>query len=433
MSMPQVDPYENLEPELADDLEAMVEERTLRPSPAEIWPEIHDDAFYGFAGQLVKAVDPYTESDPKAILLHLLVAFGNVIGDGPHAVVGAEKHPARINAVLVGATSIGRKTSAWRPIREMFRRCDSPWIEDRVRTGLSTGEGIIYHLRDPQGKDEGITDKRLLAIEPEFSSMLKVMSREGNSLSGVLRTAWDDGNLSTLTKNSPLKATGAHFGLVGHTTKEELLRYLDSTERGNGFANRILWCLVRRSKLLPDGDPIPDAVLNDLAGKMGTLVEWARMDRYICRNPMAANLWRQVYAQLSADRPGLSGAILNRAEAQTLRISLLYALLDQSPTIKIEHLRAAIAVWDVCEASVLSVFGDRTGDVVADRILDELASKEELTRDEVVNLFNRHRTDEVDRAVSMLERIGRILKESRATKGRPVTLYRLARKARKAR
>jgi hypothetical protein len=190
--------------------------------------------------------------------------------------------------------------------------------------------------------------------------------------------------------------------------------------------------LVQRSKLLPDGEPIPDAILDDLAAKMAIVVEWARHDRYLRRDPAAAELWRQIYGQLSADRPGLSGAILNRAEAQTLRLSLIYALLDQSPVIHIEHLRAAIAVWDVCEASVLSIFGDRTGNPIADRILDELKSQGELTREEITHIFSRHRVDETDQALEMLERIGRIIKETRATKGRPATIYRLAKKAKKA-
>lgn len=190
--------------------------------------------------------------------------------------------------------------------------------------------------------------------------------------------------------------------------------------------------MVQRSKLLPDGEPIPDAILDDLAAKMAIVVEWARHDRYLRRDPAAAELWRQIYGQLSADRPGLSGAILNRAEAQTLRLSLIYALLDQSPVIHIEHLRAAIAVWDVCEASVLSIFGDRTGNPIADRILDELKSQGELTREEITHIFSRHRVDETDQALEMLERIGRIIKETRATKGRPATIYRLAKKAKKA-
>jgi hypothetical protein len=393
-------------------------------------PEIHPDAFHGLAGSIVKLIDPYTESDRKAILLHILVGFGNMIGDAPHAVVGAERHSARINAVLVGPTSAGRKGSAWRPIKEILGRSDGLWIKDRVSSGLSSGEGIIYHLRDAEGQDAGVSDKRLLAIEQEFASMLKVMSREGNSLSGVLRQAYDDGNLSTLTKNSPLKATRTHFSLIGHTTKEELLRYLDATEKANGFANRFLWFMVQRSKFLPDGEPIPENILDDLAGRMSEVIAWAKGDQCLKRDPLAAELWRNVYRRLNQDRPGMTGAILSRAAAQTLRLSLIYALLDQSPTIRIEHLKAALAVWDVSERSVLAIFGDRTGNPEADKILDALKEHPDgMTGEEIRDLFSRHRTREKDRALQMLIRIGRITPEQKKTGGAPLTSYRLATKA----
>src|SRR5439155_10422917 len=96
--------------------------------------------------------------------------------------------------------------------------------------------------------DVGEQDKRLLILEPELASVLKRMNGEGNSLSAVLREAWDNGNLSTLTKNSPLRATGAHVSVIAHVTQPELLANLTEVERANGFANRFLFMLVRRSK-----------------------------------------------------------------------------------------------------------------------------------------------------------------------------------------
>ena len=47
--------------------------------------------------------------------------------------------------------------------------------------------------------------------------------------------------------------TDAHVSIVGHITKAELLRHLTETEAANGFANRFLWLMVRRSKKLPFG------------------------------------------------------------------------------------------------------------------------------------------------------------------------------------
>ena len=90
-------------------------------------------------------------------------------------------------------------------------------------------------------------------VESEFVSALKVANRDGNTLSAVIRAAWDTGTLRTLTRNSPLEAVGAHVSIIGHITSEELRRYLDATETANGFANRFMWLCVRRSKVLPEG------------------------------------------------------------------------------------------------------------------------------------------------------------------------------------
>ena len=57
-------------------------------------------------------------------------------------------------------------------------------------------------------EDHGEADKRLWCTEPELAAMLKRMAADTNSLSAVLRQAFDDMPLSTLTKNSPLTAVG---------------------------------------------------------------------------------------------------------------------------------------------------------------------------------------------------------------------------------
>ena len=120
--------------------------------------------------------------------------------------------------------------------------------------GLSSAEGLINEVRD----QELPTDRRLMAVSDEFASVLRVMAREGNTLSPSLRSAWDSGNLRTLVKTDPLKATGAHISLVGHITRTELLKYLNDTESHNGFANRLLWTSVKRSKCLPEGGLVPE-------------------------------------------------------------------------------------------------------------------------------------------------------------------------------
>ena len=116
-----------------------------------------------------------------------------------------------------------------------------------------------------------------MILEPELASVLKRMNGEGNSLSAVLREAWDnEHNLSTLTKNSPLRATGAHVSVIAHVTQPELLAQLTEVERANGFANRFLFMLVRRSKELPDGGSVPADRLMPLIAELREVIKVVR-------------------------------------------------------------------------------------------------------------------------------------------------------------
>ena len=82
---------------------------------------------------------PFTESDPVAILVEFLTAFGNLVGAGPHLWLGG-KHPARLFICLVGETSLARKSGGWNVVRELLREVDSAWLAPQLGGGgLSSG------------------------------------------------------------------------------------------------------------------------------------------------------------------------------------------------------------------------------------------------------------------------------------------------------
>jgi hypothetical protein len=406
-------------------------------------PELKEEALYGLAGEIVKAVGPYTEAHDVALLLNTLAAFGNVIGCSAYATVQTTEHPGRLFVGQVGPTSKGRKDTGWSPIKHLFSLVDPEWTKSRIKSGLSSGEGLIYNIRDPIYKQEpikekgrvvdyqqvqtdpGESDKRLLVVEPEFASTLTVINREGNILSAVIRQAWDDGALSPLTRNNPIKSTGAHITLITFITSQELLSRLDDTSKGNGFANRFLWALVERSKELPEGAMVSAEIISSLTDKLSRAVQCARRGGIVTRNDEAREAWAQVYGPLSAGRPGLTGAILSRAEAQVLRLSVLYALLDCSFTVTLDHLKAALAVWEYCEASAVAIFGNRLGDYTADRILDALRTATAgLTDNDIYELFGRNRSaPERDRALSLLKDLGFATSQIETTGGRPCTRW----------
>ncbi len=103
------------------------------------------------------------------------------------------------------------------------------------------------------------------------------------------------------------------------------------------------------------------------------------------------------------------GAATGRAEAQVLKLSAVYAALDCGETIRLKHLQAALAVWDYCLASARFIFGDATGDPVADRIREALvnAGADGLTRTQIRDLFKRHESaDRIAQGLTQLTALG---------------------------
>jgi hypothetical protein len=432
--------------------EAVAAAAAAPPLPAELpWPDpLAPEAFHGLAGAIVRAIEPATEADPAAILLQTLVGFGSQVGRTAYCEVESDRHHANEFVVLVGKSSKARKGTSWGRVHGFLQSADPDWAGSRVQTGLSSGEGLVWAVRDPITKreksggekgrpvhykeveaDPGVSDKRLLVLEPEFANVLKQTERQGNTLSALIRQSFDSGSLGTLVKNSPARATGAHISMVGHITRDETNRYLTATEQANGFANRYLWVCARRSKLLPDGGKVDPGVMARLQGKLKDALAFARKQGLLCRDAEAGGIWRGVYGDLSAERPGLTGCILGRAEAHVLRLSLLYALLDKSAQVRAPHLMAALAVWDYCEASARYVFGDGLGDPVADELLRLLrGSPAGLTRTEIRDFFGRNQSaDRLGRALALLveSRLARCERQQQ-TGGRPAERWLAARK-----
>jgi hypothetical protein len=386
----------------------------------ESYPEpLAEAALHGLAGDFVKAVRPHTEADDVALLTQFLAAFGNVIGRGPHFMAEADRHYTNLFLAIVADSSKGRKGTSWGLVRHIYAAVDSIWTDDRIQDGLSSGEGLIHAVRDQvtgseRDKrtgtvteivvDDGVADKRLLIQAPEFASVLQAQSREGNTLSAIMRTAWDTGRLQVLTRKSPLRATDAHVSIVAHVTREELLRLFRDTDAANGYGNRICWFAARRARLLPDGGMIKAEGLAPLTARLYKAIKCASGVTLMRRDEEARALWHRVYPDLSGAKPGLLGAIVARAEAQTMRLACLYALLDQSAVIEADHLKAALALWRYSEQSARWIFGDALGDPTADEILRALrATPAGLTRTEISTLFRRHKNAaEIGRALAVL-------------------------------
>jgi len=387
------------------------------------------EAFHGPAGNLVRLIEPCTEADPHGLLLDTLLSFGNACGRGTHFNVEADRHSLNLFVAEVGISAKGRKGTALGHTDAIREWMDAVWANKRVQSGLSSGEGLIKAVELLQS--DGGADKRLLVIEDEFAAVLRAMSRRGNTLGTTLRRAWDGRSLQVMVKGQPQMVIGAHISMLAQTNQEDLRRYLDKVDVLNGFANRFLWCCVRRRRLLPFGGRIPETEFRELMKPIRSALRFSRTAGEIALSKKAMDLWASEYPALTADIPGLVGSVVSRGEAQTRRLAAIYAVLDNSRVVRTHHLRAALAVWAYCFSSAQFLFGDRIESVAEARLSSKIYGllqdhPEGMTRTEIsASLSNHYAKKSIDDVLEKLREERLVTSTMKRTRGRSAQCWRV--------
>ena len=339
---------------------------------------------HGIVGTFMDRVEQETEAHPVALGVSFLTAFGNCIGRNPHAMVGRTRHGVNLFGLVIGNTGVGRKGTGGDIVTDVMRYADSRWGEFCQSPNLASGEGVIDALRDPLTKlvrvkggdgsefeemviDRGVEDKRLLITCSEFIAAMNASRRENSILSQTLREAWDGKTLRTLAKNTPRTATDPHLSIIGHVTRQELMRSVREGDIFGGLFNRFIFVLSERARLLPHGGDLDD--LRGILEPIKARVSSARLVGRIRRSEAADRLWEREYANLtSPSGSDVVCAVLSRAEAQVLRLSVIMALVAGRARIEVDDLEAALDLWRYSEASARAVFaGDN--DALVDRTL----------------------------------------------------------------
>ena len=335
-------------------------------------PTLDEAVFYGLPGRIIKKLEPQSESHPAGTLIELLISIGNAIGRGPYYQVEDSKHFTNEFAVMVGESAKARKGTAKNRIRAVMRMVDSEWLDKRCTSGVGSGEVIIHFVRDPRMEwffdkkkgtgqhvmtDSGVEDKRACISLGEFQGILAVCHRSDSLLPVVLRDAWDGLPLKNMVKSDPASCSEGLISVLADVTRADLSVSLTQADRNNGFANRFLWVYVHRTKLLAMGGDELDWTAEACA--LRECIEFARGVRRMFMDEAARKMWtRTLYPKLERDVPGIVGAIIARASAHVIRLAMLYALLDKSDRICVEHLEAAVALWQYCEDSAQAIFGE---------------------------------------------------------------------------
>lgn len=343
------------------------EERRKKDSPAV--PSADQAMFAGVLGDITAAAAPTTEADPVGIYASLLAGVGVLIGPGPYVRVGNTRHPLLIWPLLLGRTGSGRKGEATGTAEIFLRKVAPDSADRRTVTGLSSGEGLIERIRDDEDSEES-KDKRLLVIEPEFTSVMARSKREGSTLAAVQRQAWDGRALSVLNRQQ-LRASASHVAIIGHITPQEFRIRLSEADMTGGTYNRYLPVFVDRSQRLPIPEGVSDHTVEALSDKLREGIDAATQIRQIQLGREATQLWTaDLYDEFTEadDEDRAEAEFTRRAAPYCLRVAGLLAALESRALIGAADLGAAAALIRYSIASARYVLDRQARNPRLDRI-----------------------------------------------------------------
>lgn len=340
--------------------------------------EFPDEALYGLAGRIVRKILPETETHPAALLMHILLRYGNIVGRRPYFQVEDTRHYANEFCAITGKTSDARKGTAHDRIGKVFERLDPDWERECCMSGFGSGEGLIRRIAEKSdatvSENEEVrvrfSDPRVFIREGELSSILSVSSREGNVLGPTLRNAWDGKNLENNTVKGTLIARNPHVSAIGDITIKELRKLLSEVEKNNGSANRWAFMFVERTRVIPEANVNFD--WSKERQQLMKAIKLGKTRQRMFRTEAARVLWARKYKSLTSAGEDSIAAMTSRGPAHIARWSMIFALLDCSTHIESKHLRAAMALWDYSKRSVLYIFNTFQPDKTQSKIIDYL-------------------------------------------------------------
>jgi hypothetical protein len=362
-------------------------------------PAIHPDAYHGTLGALVTAISPHTEADESALLVCLLTAVGSAVGFNPHFDHG-KRHGANLFTGLVGPTA-SRKGTATGIAKAIITDADPEWEQRVQHEGFGSGEGLIWAVRDANPLEPvGVTDKRLMVIEEEWSKAFTLSASDKSILTPLIRNAFDRIPIGKNNKGDNAYACKQpHISILANITPDDLRQSLTGKHAvsiANGFLNRFLLVATRRTKFLPRGGRWKEHA-NPFIPAIRDAIQKARTRTLMELDTEAEAEWDALYPELENRPDGVLGAVTGRASDMVMKLALVYALADGVDAIGIPHLRAGLAVWRYCEATAFGLFGvPPTSTSKADpeplwlRLLNAITSAPGVSRSELTRTHQRY-------------------------------------------
>ncbi|MFB7782081.1 DUF3987 domain-containing protein [Streptomyces vinaceus] len=306
---------------------------------------------YGPIGAAVKAAMPYTEADPVGVHAAILALYSAALNGN---ILQPNGRPSVVWTALAGPSRVGRKGYALATAQTIVRDAIGDFLTLRREGGISSGPSLVQVMAENEQDSmtsEGGLDGRTLILDEEWSTTLKLTNR-CPKYSGVLRTSWDGGRVSNVTKKDgkrvEVTVETPALGFHGHIQPSAWAKYVSLSEAQGGSFNRILTVNVQRSKLLRTArhkrNPLSEI---KVSSSLRLAYEWARKEvREMDLSDAAADRYddmRAAYEAQMDELPDDISCFFERAEEQVMRVACILTAAERKTVINVKALDAAQA------------------------------------------------------------------------------------------
>lgn len=398
------DPVEE-DPETGEVRRVVVEELGILPPPVDdAFPEPPAPvAFGGLIGECVETLAAGTDAALVGILASLVTVLGAMVPATAHSRGDQTTSPF---VALVGESSVGRKGTAMnRALGAARLTFPLDEVNGILLDGLNSGEALIAALYDQQEANRryrpGLPVVGLV-FEEEFVNMLSSRGRDGSTLDGKLRVAFDGGSLSNRkAMDSKVVPPGYILPALAAITPRELRQRLEKDAVHTGAANRWLYVpVVKRDIIAPDEPPF-------LAEEQSRSLRDARQasPMTLTVSTAAARTVSEYAEHVVTTSSGIARDLVRRYGTLAVRIAMVHAAVERSPVVGAHHLERALALTEYARRGISWVFGQTIGSRDADLLLRHLRQAGSLRKHTITRHIIRDAIRQQD-AVDELVRLG---------------------------
>ncbi len=381
----------------------------LSTSTSEDFPEPPAAAAYeGLLGEVTDYLAEGTDASSVGLLGSLLAFCG--------ALMPAKAYMARTQTTspfiaLVGESSVGRKGTAMNRAGDALASAVGiDVVNDVTLDGINSGEGLISEMCFKQRSSKPTAG---VLFEEEYATMMAAQGREGSTLDGRMRAAFDGGPLSN-RKAAESKTVNPPYWLPAliAITPSELRSKLPSGALQSGSGNRWLYLpVVRHSRGFRNIGPALPEDLRDRLVKAHSIAN--RMPMQLGVDDDVSDTLTQYSEHLRTTTLGLAADMTRRFAVIAFRIALVHAAVECAARVTLDHLRRALALTEYARAGMGWVFGQSLGNPLATLLLRHLQDAGSLSATHITRHIIRDplkRQDAIDELIRLgFARVGAVV------------------------